>query len=662
MSYAPEVVGPGTADGSRAADEPLRVFAVFHLNLMFSSIEETRRPEVLERCYAPLFALASDVGLPLGFEASGLTLELLRELDPALLGRLRKLTTSGPCEFLGSGYAQLIGPLVPPSVNAANLRLGQDRVEALLGRRPGLGFVNEQAWSGGMVELYRDAGFDAVMMEWNNPARLRPDWDASWRFHPKRAVGPTGATLPVLWNDSVAFQKLQRLAHGDLEEDALVDWAAGFAAPGRCLALYGGDAEIFDFRPNRYAVEPTVEAGEWERIRRLFERIAHDPRFAWVAPSRALAELPADDELRLESAAQPCPVKKQPKYNLARWAVTGRDDLVVNSACHRIASALEARDAPDTDWQELCRLWSSDFRTHITETRWAGFRRRLAALEARVVPPQPVRAATLRRSGPDARWDRQGNRLRFESDRLRAWFNLRRGLALEALWWKDVSDRPLVGTLPHGTFDDISWAADFYTGHFVFQPPGSHQITDLSPTEPFLEGEGEERVSLMGTVPTELGPVEKRWVLDLAQARVTLCHRFYWAEPSVGTLRLGHVTLRPEAFDATTLRYRTGNGGAPETFVLGSGGFDHGRAVSALVSATDALGLPEGWLELGDAERTVRIETRPGQAACAAMLCYAPMEDTFFLRASLSAREFDDTRQPVANDGLTCELSLTARR
>ena len=40
--------------------------------------------------------------------------------------------------------------------------------------------------------------------------------------------------------------------------------------------------------------------------------------------------------LSLESAACPVPVKKQRKYNLARWAVTGRDNIAINAACQRI--------------------------------------------------------------------------------------------------------------------------------------------------------------------------------------------------------------------------------------------------------------------------------------------------------------------------------------
>src|SRR6185436_2314664 len=38
----------------------LRVFALFHLNLAFSSIEEERRPEVVARCYWPLLRLAEN--------------------------------------------------------------------------------------------------------------------------------------------------------------------------------------------------------------------------------------------------------------------------------------------------------------------------------------------------------------------------------------------------------------------------------------------------------------------------------------------------------------------------------------------------------------------------------------------------------------------------
>jgi hypothetical protein len=43
----------------------LNLFALFHLNLAFSSIEEENRAEVIRRCYWPLLDLAQAHG-PIG--------------------------------------------------------------------------------------------------------------------------------------------------------------------------------------------------------------------------------------------------------------------------------------------------------------------------------------------------------------------------------------------------------------------------------------------------------------------------------------------------------------------------------------------------------------------------------------------------------------------
>src|SRR6185436_2730715 len=107
----------------------LRLFTVFHLNLAYSSIEESQRPEVLQRCYWPLLRLAERTGAPLGIEVTGFTLETAAAIDPGWLEALKRLVAGGGCELVGSGYAQLIGPLVPAAVNAANLRIGHEVYE-----------------------------------------------------------------------------------------------------------------------------------------------------------------------------------------------------------------------------------------------------------------------------------------------------------------------------------------------------------------------------------------------------------------------------------------------------------------------------------------------------------------------------------------------------
>ena len=119
------------------AAEPasLHLFAVFHLNLAFSSIEESERSVVIEHCYWPLLALAATHG-PIGIEATGYTLEEIETRDPAWIRRLRDLIQAGKAELIGSGYAQLIGPLVPAKLVAANLKIGNDVYRHLLGVSP----------------------------------------------------------------------------------------------------------------------------------------------------------------------------------------------------------------------------------------------------------------------------------------------------------------------------------------------------------------------------------------------------------------------------------------------------------------------------------------------------------------------------------------------
>ena len=53
----------------------LDVFALFHLNLAFSSIEEEQRQAVIDRCYWPLLRLPDMIGAPVAIEATGYTLE-----------------------------------------------------------------------------------------------------------------------------------------------------------------------------------------------------------------------------------------------------------------------------------------------------------------------------------------------------------------------------------------------------------------------------------------------------------------------------------------------------------------------------------------------------------------------------------------------------------
>ena len=188
----------------------LNLFALFHLNLAFSSIEEEQRCEVVAKCYAPLLELAERHG-PIGIEATAYTLKAIAACDPGWIARLKTLVAAGKVEFIGSGYAQMIGPLVPAGMVAANQRLGQAAYQEMLGARPRLALVNEQAYSGGLVGTYLDAGYDALLVDWDNVANHHPGWPSDLRYAAQRAKGSDGRDIAILWTNTVAFQKLQTI-------------------------------------------------------------------------------------------------------------------------------------------------------------------------------------------------------------------------------------------------------------------------------------------------------------------------------------------------------------------------------------------------------------------------------------------------------------------
>lgn len=628
----------------RTESATLHLFALFHLNLAFSSVEEEERDDVIARCYWPLLKLAEAHG-PIGLEATGFTLEEIARRDPEWIGRARALVSVGLIELIGSGYAQVIGPLVPARVTEANLRIGNRLYESLLDVRPSLALVNEQAYSAGLVGLYLDAGYRAILMDWDNPAAHHPEWSEETRHLAQHVLGSDGRSIRLLWTSTVAFQKLQRLAHGDIAlEDYLGYLRSRRGKSSRTLCIYASDAEIFDFRPGRYKTEEQCSGGEWLRLGEAFAALAREPGMRWIAPSAALTAISharAERILKLESAACPVPVKKQRKYNLSRWAVTGRDDLGINAACERIYRGMMAGEADETTWKELCYLWASDFRTHITEKRWAAFCARLAAVEARWSCGAPALAFAPDTPAIESR------HIEIETPVLSARLDRRRGLAIQCLRFAGHA-RAAVGGLPHGHFDDIALQADWYTGDCVFEAPGEHKITDLEWCEARIAAESDGSIVAHARIETPRGPIEKTLRFHGDKPRVDFDLVFDWQDWGRGSLRLGHITLLPDAFDWEKLSLVTHNGGhEAEAYPLSGETVEHGAPVSFLVSSSFGLGMTEGWAELSDAKIRIRVEVDRATAPLLGLLTHRPVSGSLFCQLMLSALELDETRKPA---------------
>lgn len=624
----------------------LNLFALFHLNLAFSSIEEEQRPTIVRDCYRPLLELAAKH--PIGIEATAYTLQAIAKCDPAWTGDLARLIQERKVEFIGSGYAQAIGPLLPAGMVAANLRLGNQAYQEMLGVAPTLALVNEQAYAGGLVAQYLDAGYEALLVDWDNVANFH-DWPADYRYAPQRALGNDGRDIGLIWTNTVAFQKLQRLSHDDISlEDYRAFVAGQRGAPGeqsdRSLCLYASDAEIFGFRPGRYRTEEANQGGtEWSRIAEALAGVAAIEKVKLVLPSDTLAvkNPAAGNLLRLESAAYPVPVKKQRKYNLTRWAVTGRDDVGINAACQRIYAALKQNKGTDADWRELCRLWASDFRTHITEARWQRYCADLGAMEVRLetasIPALPAVTG-------DSVTDRH---LTIETPTIKARLDRRRGLAIaSAAFAPDFT--PLIGGIAHGYFDDIALQADWYTGDSVFEAPGEAKITDLEWATTRMARDADGSVTVRGEIVTPLGTITKLMTFRADAPRIDFDLEFNWKTFGRGSLRLAHVTLLGEAFDENTLCFAAHNGGTePDVFALKDQQVEHGAPVSFLVSASCGLGLTEGVLDLADARHKVSLLVDRETAPLIGLVNHRRTGGKLFCQAILSALELDDTRKPA---------------
>lgn len=627
-----------------------QLYTVFHLNLFFSSLEKEDRATVVERCYWPLLGLLDATGAPLGIELSGSTLEQIASIDPSWVESFRAELARGRAELIGSGYVQLISPLVPAEVTAHNLKLGDECYGHRLGVSPTIALVNEQAFSTGLVSLYRDAGYTGLVMDWAESASYHPEWPLAVSQRPQKVAGDDGSSLDVLWTHTIAFQKLQRFAHGQLEIEEYVDYVTRTLGRGyRSLCAYGNDAEIFNFRPKRFDYEKDPRDDEWDRVAMALRALADLDDVVFRLPGEVLRDdPPVSDPVHLDTAACPVPVKKQPKYNVTRWGLSGRDDLVVNTACYRILDGIRNRGDEDDAWATLCDHWRSDYRTHITDERWRRFQPRLRESLSRWASPRPP---IPRPEGPvptSFEVARKGRHLEVAWHAGQVRLNLQRGLAIDRV--ERPGDRtPWFGTLEHGFFDDVAYGADFYSGHLVVEAGATAKTTDLSDVKPEVGGGPDGSAVVAAVVNTSRGDLRKTLIFHPDRPGFSLCYEADWLWAVRGVVRLGFVTLHPERFDRGTLFYATHSGGrAPTRFSVGERAFDHGLAVSSLVSARNGCGMTEGVFELGDARRKVVVRCERPDAALLPVLTFDEVRESYFFRVAFSAQETDDTSRERA--------------
>ena len=639
-------------------------YLIFHLNLGFSSIEKEAWPDVIQKCYSPLLDLIENTGVPIGIELTGWTLKQIERIDSEWIERFKSLLEMKACELIGSGYCQIIGPLVPHKVNEWNQRLGLQEYKRILGVRPNIALVNEMAYSSSLIELYQQFGYRGFITDRDN-VRLALGLDKSPNMSvPSHAKGAGDTYLPALWSDSILFQKVQHYAHGDITISNYIDYVRRRCINGETLLpIYCNDAEVFDYRPGRFTEErPTHKDGEWQRIKNLLHSLEAELDIEWMKPTDALClndNRANPKKSQLTSAAHPIAVKKQAKYNIARWAVTGRDDLWLNTMCHRIAAYLtDTKSNSDDSWKELCELWASDLRTHITDKKWDAAKQQLDACLRRHNISSTLNKHYINAGKYDAlenaigqygvasiQVDDDGILLSISTEKIKLKLNLRRGMCIHKLAFASHDLVPSIGTTQHGYFSSIALGADYYSGGVVIELPiERRRITDLESVVPLFQLTPSGDIRVQSTIMTSLGEIVKTIKISASSEHITMSYGFPdWKELN-GSIRLGMVTLLDD-FAQKGMEIVCANGGdTNETFTL-DGEVDHGNPGSTLVSSCGGFGATTGDMYLVGKDKQLHLSWDPSECAVLPMLKFTPSHPNPLSRVFFSMYEMDDTKK-----------------
>jgi len=638
-------------------------FLIFHLNLSFSSIKAKERVNVIHQCYWPLLDLIERCGIPIGIELTGWTLNQIEQLDKSWIDVFRSMLEKKQCELIGSGWSQIIGPLVPYPVNQWNQKLGLNAYEKILNVFPKLALVNEMAFSTSMVDVYANAGYAGIIIDRDNMRLALNLEDTAIATTPTRVLGCADYSLPVLWADTILFQRLQRVVHGDISIKEYIFYVRERAQnDDSLLPIYCNDAEIFDYRPGRFETEAKVHPdGEWKRLEKIIIQLQEEIELKFLTPSDGLSlENSRKKKIvnRITSVKQPMPVKKQAKYNINRWAVAGRDNLWLNTKCHQIFRVIsDKKNWNEALWRDLCELWASDLRTHITNDRWIDAIKRLTSiaeslginepnatvptnyLEAVFLPNTPASPPNFSISK-----DEEGIYWSFITEKINLSLNFRRGLTIQSLAFKSHDFEPVLITLAQGFFNSIELGVDYYSGGMLIEvPTASIRVTDLEWVTPKIQ-QHEDKIVIAAQIQTKLGIIEKIITIYSKREEIQVQYCFHNFERPKGLVRVGLFTFNPDTF-FLPIKIECKNGGPMlENFIVDREEINHGAAVSTLVSSTTALGATDGRLALIDAnDRKIIFNWDPSLCAVSPMLKHYCLQDNYLMRLSFSLSELDDT-------------------
>ena len=644
------------------------LFLFFHLNMFFSSIKESDRLSVIKKCYWPILEIAEKNNIKIGLEISGQSLEVIKKLDIKWIKKIKSLIKRKLIFIMGSGYSQMIGPLVPYKLNNYNYKIGNEVYKKILNIKPNTLLINEHSFSKSLIDIIKKNHYNSIVMEWENSITNSKLLNENLKFQTVNIKGYK-YKLRTIWNSSLNFQKFQKYIYDKISLDNYLNFIKKLRInKNQFFVLYGSDAEVFNFRPKKTDHNKVLnlkDNNEWKKIENLLILLKKKHDFLSldeILKNRYFNKKTIDSPT---NAKFPCTTKKQPKYNITRWALTGINDFKINTNCFKIYDYLiKNKIKKINDWKKLCYFWSSDFRTHIDKKRWINLNNDFLNYNKKIDKKTDKKIINLSKKNHYI-IEKQDKILVIKHDDYKFGLNLEHGLSLEYYYNYSLSDKALIGMLEQGFYKNKNFNADFYSGHLISEFLNKKNITDLSQKiqKPKINKNNNLlEISFNFKIMKTL--VKKKWIFNFLDKKLSLEYIFSNIYNLSENLRHSLITLNPNNFQKNSLFFSTHNGGNKlEKFNFKANEeIDHLKRVSHITSSTTCQGMTEGIFEIGDKNKKIVIEIENKKNALIPFIQYFPIKNSYFYRLIFSSKEHDETSLIKENYKFNTRINISSKK
>lgn len=628
-------------------------YSIFHLNISFSSLAEDQRKIVIENCYVPLIEMISNSKLKISLEITGFTVEQIKKHKPDLISKINECIKSNNLELIFSGYEQIIYQLTPYEIIKLNVDLGKQVFNEAFGFVPKIFWANEQCFSSDMIKNLSNLGFTSLIIEkenlqkklnikTNEPCIIRDD---------------EGHSINVVWNSSYYFQLFQRIIHGEYTLEKADEIYSNLCSEDLPLCIYGSDAEVFNYRPKRFHEESELsKTNEWEKIFQLYtiiEKKGIQTCFIkQILDSRQNKKIISSSEI--DYLDNPVYVKKQKKYNLSRWALTGRDDLNINSRINKLVKDINLNVNIDSDFlKNIVSLFSSDLRTHIDEKRWNTFIKNLVKLENKYLKNK---VNDIQENLIYEKLNK--NYFEFKNRNYLLEVEPNKGLAIQKFAFKN---NPIqIGKLAFGYFKDIDYLADYYSGNYLIETNEIPRYSDLSAHSSEIS-DSDEWLHLRSQTQFNNAKIIKKYSLLKNSNMFLLNYDFSNLVRQFGFVRVCYLTfINYDQFQDFYISYPVDKKNSTK-LINPKSDFNHGMAISKKISSRTLIPAKCGVLNIHAESNIMEISWDNCKTATFPMAELTRIGEKSLFRIYFSLGESDETFREGGMYG-NLELKITSKK